>query len=183
MDDIAALAGVSKQTVYSHFADKEQLFTDLVLGNADRVDGFLEEIRGVLGDGARPDLAGLAHRYVEFVVRAEVVQLRRLVIGEASRFPDLARTYHDRVPERVVGAIAEEFQKLGELGLLRVDGGQEAHSAAVQFVWLVLGAPLDRALFRGADEAAQHDLRRGVDAGVRTFLTAYGPGEGVESPV
>src|SRR5437660_1442310 len=42
MEDIATLAGVSKQTVYTHFADKERLFTHLVLRYTDRADEFLE---------------------------------------------------------------------------------------------------------------------------------------------
>src|ERR1039457_5591327 len=47
MDEIAALAAVSKQTVYKNFADKERLFTDIVLGISGRSD---EIIRGMTGD-------------------------------------------------------------------------------------------------------------------------------------
>jgi NAD(P)-dependent dehydrogenase (short-subunit alcohol dehydrogenase family) len=35
MDEIAALAAVSKQTVYKHFADKERLFSEIVVGTVD----------------------------------------------------------------------------------------------------------------------------------------------------
>src|SRR5579872_1826223 len=44
MDDIAAAAHISKQTIYTHFADKEELFTDLVLGNTERVDEFVRDL-------------------------------------------------------------------------------------------------------------------------------------------
>src|SRR6266487_5729186 len=35
MDDVAALAAVSKPTVYKHFADKERLFYEIVLATTD----------------------------------------------------------------------------------------------------------------------------------------------------
>src|SRR5579859_5012988 len=41
MDDVAAAAQISKQTIYTHFASKEELFADLVLGNVERVEEFV----------------------------------------------------------------------------------------------------------------------------------------------
>ena len=42
MDEIAAAAAVSKQTVYKHFADKERLFTEIVAGVVDEAGEPLE---------------------------------------------------------------------------------------------------------------------------------------------
>src|SRR5437016_3325040 len=81
MDEIAALAGVSKQTVYTHFPDKEGLFSDLIRGNNERVDEFVEEIDRLLPDSTdlERDLRELARRYMASVIQTPVVQLRRLV--------------------------------------------------------------------------------------------------------
>src|SRR2546430_635953 len=69
MDEIAALAGVSKQTVYTHFADKERLFTELVLGNTERVDEFVDVLTRLLGDSndVARDLGEAGRRYVRSV--------------------------------------------------------------------------------------------------------------------
>src|SRR4051812_17869007 len=85
MDEIAAAAAVSKQTVYKHFADKERLFTEIVAGV---VDGAGEPLEGeVLGlveaDDLEAGLRDLARRQLESVMQPRLMQLRRLVIGEA----------------------------------------------------------------------------------------------------
>src|SRR5919198_2693235 len=174
MDEVAALARVSKQTVYTHFDDKEQLFTDLVLSNTERVEEFVDEMTALLDRASDPerDLGELARRYLDTVVRPQVLQLRRLVIGEAARFPDLARTYHERVPERMVGALSAGLRGLAARGLLHVDDPQ---LAAQHFVALVLWIPLDRALFvPDAEALPDAELEHLATAGVRVFLAAYG---------
>lgn len=174
MDEIAALASVSKQTVYKNFADKERLFSDITLGITDRVDEFVRAVALMLEDTVdlESDLGGLARRYITSVMHPQVLQLRRLVIGEASRFPLLARTYYERGPERVLAALASSLQRLAERGLLRLD---DPLLAASHLAFLILSIPLDKAMFRGIDDSfTAADLEQFADAGVRVFLAAYG---------
>ena len=147
MDDIAALAHVSKQTVYTHFRDKQQLFAELVRGNTGRVDDFLAA-SAALGESTdlERDLRAFARRYVRVVVQPDAIRLRRLVISEASRFPELAGEYYERVPMRVIAALAGHLQRLTARGQLHIE---DAQVAATHFAWLILGRPLDEALFRG----------------------------------
>lgn len=174
MDEIAAQAGVSKQTVYTHFADKEQLFTELVRGNTGRAGAFIESITALEAtDDLERDLGELARRYITSVIQPGVLQLRRLVIGEAGRFPELAREYYEGVPLRVIHTLAATLERLAGRGLLSVDDPQVA---ATHLAWLVLAAPMDRAMFLGSDDVpARAELERLADAAVRVFLAAYRP--------
>src|SRR5579864_7033866 len=165
MDDIAAAAQVSKQTIYTHFANKEELFADLVLGNADRVEGFIAGLS--VGPDVEQGLARIARDYVRFVSRPDVLRLRRLVIAEAGRFPALARAYYERVPQRVVAAFARLFGELSQEGRLHV---VNANTAAQHFVWLALGVPVDRGMFISPPQ--DDDLDDIADSAVKVFLSA-----------
>jgi TetR/AcrR family transcriptional repressor of mexJK operon len=174
MDEIAALAAVSKQTVYKNFSDKEQLFSDIVLGAAARADEFIQALPGVLAgtDDLRAGLQALARQYLATVMQPRLLQLRRLIISEAGRFPDLARTYYQRVPERVMDALATQLGELAGRGLLRADDPQVAAS---HLAFLILGLPLDRAMFLGTGhELSAAELDRRADDAVDVFLAAYG---------
>jgi TetR/AcrR family transcriptional repressor of mexJK operon len=71
-------------------------------------------------DNVAERLRQVARRYLHVVVRPEVLQLRRLVIAEAGRFPELARTYYQRVPERVYGVLALLLERLAAEGATAV---------------------------------------------------------------
>lgn len=172
MDDIAARAGVSKQTIYTHFPNKEVLFQDLVLGNAGRVETFIAELQRTFDQSTdlATELRGVARLHTRFVIRPEVLRLRRLVIGEAGRFPGLARRYYELVPERVYQALADQFQRLADRGLLSIN---DATLAAHHFAWLALGTPMDAAMFDEDRLPEPAELDRLADAAAAIFLAAY----------
>src|SRR5947207_9408564 len=66
MDEIAALARVSKQTVYKHFADKESLFTEIVTSTVNEIsDPVYDEVVRLADSGdIEADLRDLARRLV-----------------------------------------------------------------------------------------------------------------------
>ena len=173
MDEIAAAAGVSKQTVYKHFADKERLFTEIVAGAVDEAGDPLagEVLELVQGRDIEAGLRELARRQLASVMQPRLMQLRRLVIGEAGRFPELGRAFYERGAGRAVALLAEAFERLGERGALAIE---DPELAATHFNWLVMSAPVNRAMLLGDEGLPTRDeLDRYADAGVRAFLAAY----------
>jgi TetR/AcrR family transcriptional repressor of mexJK operon len=172
MDQIAAFAGVSKPTVYKFFADKEQLFTAIVMETLDRAGGpFLAGLSRLAETGQlADDLRDLARRYLATVTQPAVLQMRRLVIGASHQLPALASAYYERAPEQTLRTLADCFRRLADRGLLRAP---DPDQAAAHFAFLVLGRALDKSLFCGDQPFTTEELAAQADAGASAFLAAY----------
>ncbi len=177
MDEIAARAAVSKQTVYKQFAGKEALFLAIV-DSMTRDAGDEVQQRDTREPDTYEDLAAYllayADRQLSIVLTPRLMQLRRLVIGEAGRFPDLGRALHAGGPGRAIAGLSAAFARWGDRGLLAID---DPEVAATHFNWLVMGAAVNRAMLLGDDAIPSTEIlhRHAVD-GVRVFLAAYRTG-------
>jgi TetR/AcrR family transcriptional repressor of mexJK operon len=178
VDQIAASAEVSKQTVYKHFGDKHELLLAIVNEALEgAVTPFLERIHALADTtDLENDLTALAADYLRAVLQEPVVQLRRLVVGEANRVPELAQLYYDQAPARTLAAFAECFGRLHDRGLLQA---HEPALTAEHFAFLIVGRSIDQALFIGGPQVLSGiDVDGYVRAGVQVFLAGYRPRAG-----
>ncbi len=178
MDDVASLAEVSKPTVYKHFADKEGLFFAIILATTDRMDELVRLVVDALArtENLEQDLTRFAQRFLSALMQPEVLRLRRLVIANAERFPDMGRAWYQSGVERALGTLAGQFRRLHEQGSLQLE---DAQLAADHFVGLLLWIPVNRVMFSGdAAASSEAELDDYAGAAVRAFLRAYAPKPG-----
>ncbi|QPH53232.1 TetR/AcrR family transcriptional regulator [Pontivivens ytuae] len=174
MDEVAAEADVSKQTVYAHFGSKETLFVEMVEGMTGGAgDALLARVEDPSPDRPIEEfLHDFAVEQLRIVMTPRLLQLRRLVIGEVERFPELGATLHRRGPARSITRLASAFRAYAAQGVIAVP---DPEAAGAYFNWLVMGGPTNDAMFLG-DAAIPPESSFAPHARecVRIFIAAYG---------
>jgi TetR/AcrR family transcriptional repressor of mexJK operon len=176
MDDVAARAAVSKQTVYKQFADKQHLFAEIILGTTLQVvDGFARAFTNTLDEATdvRQAFRDLARRFLDTLLQPDVLRLRRLVLAEADRFPDISAAWFDGAFHRSMELLGESMTRLADRGMLREL--PDPALAAYQFAGLVMYKPMNQAMFAGTRaQPAADELEHIADRAAEVFLAAYG---------
>ena len=172
MNDIAAEAKVSKPTLYVYFTNKESLFAALI----EDMVGSSPELALVL-DAADPDVAGVLTRYgvnlMKRIAQPASIALYRLVIGAASKFPEVGRMTFAAGPERAATRLAEYLAAQNQTGRLRVP---DVELAAYQLLDLMQTRHLRRLAFNVAGTPTISEIEGSVASGVGLFLAGYGDG-------
>jgi TetR/AcrR family transcriptional repressor of mexJK operon len=170
LDAVAATAGVSKMTVYSHFSSKQNLFIAVMKDviEARSAAGHRLEV----GPNPREfatTLTAIATELVETVRDPEVIGFRRVLVQEQPRHPELAAAWRAATVVATIAELEEFLATARRQGFL-VDRA-EPRVVAAQFLWMLIGEELDRALLDPGHDAADPAVRAGEV--VRTVLDAY----------
>lgn len=118
MDRIAAEAGVSKQTIYSHFQDKEGLFRALIERvTIRRLQAEYQSESELFQGKPVAVLSKLANSILHRMDDPEYIAFIRLVIAESGRFPELAQLYSNTVVQYGYHNLSAYFQSHPELNI------------------------------------------------------------------
>jgi TetR/AcrR family transcriptional regulator, mexJK operon transcriptional repressor len=155
MDAIAAAAGVSKATVYAHFAGKEALFTEMVSDYCRQQRAAIAEIEAE-HPAAQEGLERIALTIMRYLAHPRATAFSRMILGESTRFPELGRAFVESgfigLQQEVAGFLARAAGR-GELS------ADDPELAAELFINMIRGAVQFRSLHTGKPPS-EAELRR-----------------------
>ncbi len=167
MDAIAASAGVSKRTLYNHFASKEALFRSL----ADELVGRVSQ-HSRLDYGAdkplRDQLLHYARESAALIRDPEMLELVRALLSESLRSSDL-------VGDAMSEYWRDEYGFVAWVEAACRDGRLHAASperAAHQFAALIKGIAVWPIVFR-RDPPSAREIDAGIEEAVDMFLSYH----------
>lgn len=152
IEDVIARSGGSKSLLYQRFGNKEGLFSALIGKATTAIAEGLGDAR-IGEDAALPDaLSAFARATAGAVLRRELIDLLRLAIGEANRFPALGTRFWRSGPEPASALLVGHLRRRG------VEGDDLEQLADLFFAMLVDRPALAMALgARGLMEPAEID--------------------------
>lgn len=171
-DMIQREAGVSKSTIYAHYANKEALFTAVIEAECTAFTNTVHDVEFHPGK-LKETLATLARAYLDIVLSPGGLAVFRVVIAEAPRFPKLARAFYLAGPAVMTKKVAEQLARAAASGEVDLDEiGRE--TAANLFINLVRGEPQLQCLTHPDATPSSAQIDQWANAAVVTFMRAYG---------
>jgi AcrR family transcriptional regulator len=174
IDEIASLARAGKPTIYARFPSKEALFTAVVMRNVSAIIGRFE---GHIPAGRTIEdrLTQLGVTLLHWALAGDTVDLMRVGISEARRFPDLANGVQGmarQCGEGAVGRLLNEMAQSDGLGTLPAFAPERLATTAQLFMDLVFKPMMIRALFGEKLETLRAQVGDHVASRIGFFLAA-----------
>lgn len=168
VEGIAADAGVSKVTVYSHYGDKRGLFMAAVEYECERMSGHILLDR--LPEGSlREVLTAIGEAMVAFLSRPEMIQFERRIAAETVEEPEIGEAFLNAGPRKMIREFGALLDALVAAGRVEI---ADTALAAEQFAALCKGLGDLERRFGQPNVSARNKAR--IDGAVEVFCRAYG---------
>ncbi len=168
MDAVARVGALSKATLYAHFSSKAALFEELIRVECRAVNANLYA-PDPQNASVESELRKVAINYRRIFAQREGLDIFRILIPVAPRFPRLAEVFYDEGPGASIRQIATYLAALNDTARVRIP---DPDLAAHQFLALVAeDAKLAGALAFPPPRA--RDANQLIDSGVAMFLDFY----------
>ena len=172
MESVAHAAGVSKQTIYNHFANKDELFRALVLDVCSELGATLGDHALYMEQPPEQVLTVFGELVLKKMSCTDNMRLHRLLQQEGRNHPSLAETFYRLGPDSIARWLTTYLEAKVASGEMRIE---EPRIAAEQFVTMLMGHLRLRHLlgFTGAPDKAQRASY--VASAVNIFLNGVRP--------
>ena len=166
LDDVIALSGGSRQTLYALFGGKQGLFEAIISDNCETIfQGLTPE---KLATRATDEvLKEVGTRCLAIVTSPSCLSLHRLVVAEASRIPELAQRFWKLGPGRGRTFLAEFFDRQIERGLLSMP---DSRAGADYFLEMLSGTVRLQCLIGLRQPPNPQEIDEIVQSAVAQFL-------------
>lgn len=169
MDAIAEEAGVTKQTIYSHFVNKDGLFTEMVSAQCRKhtpdesilqdTEATVEELMFRIGLG-----------FLQMITSNEGLATTRLVMSEAERRPKLAELFYRTGPIQMNRILTQFLEEQNAKGTMRIPN---TASAASYFFSMLKGRYHLRMALKIKPLPTREEIEGHVRETVRVFMKIY----------
>lgn len=166
VENIAKRANVSKPTLYQYVGNKEALFQAVLKIEKNAV---LQPLHGTHADMVTA-LWEFSWHYAQMVLRADMLSIARLIIGEAQRLPEVAASYQQQGPQEARQGIIDYLQQQRALGNLTFDDTE----MAAESLWsLILSASREHLLHYANEKPDAKQVERHIRHGLSVFIRAF----------
>lgn len=163
--EIARRAHTSKQTLYSLFPSKAELFVAVI--GAHTEDLFARHVHYIESDASpREALTDMSVRLLQLFTAPRFLALYRILVAEAHNFPDLARLLWQTCTVRGNALLAEYLRT-------RRIGGPAYSKSASQFISFVLGDFVINQMLNPDLVLSDRAMRSRAREAVRDFLLLH----------
>lgn len=170
-DMIQREAKVSKATLYACYPNKEALFAAVIEHQCHQQMMRLKAM-DVESEDIVVSLSNLGRAYLQVILSPGLLNLFRVVVAEAPRFPELSRRFFVAGPQVAVEVFSKHLAKAVDEGQLDIQSvGLE--SAANLIIGLIRSEAQMECLTHPNALPSEAQLDKWVHLGVSTFMRAF----------